>query len=411
MRTNWAGNLAFSAERTHRPATLGELRSLVAGSRRVKALGSGHSFSDVADTDGDLVELTALPREADLDGATGAVRVSAGIRYAELAEILHEKGRALPNMASLPHISVAGSVATGTHGSGSANGSLGTAVRSLELVTADGGTRTLSRGDDDFEGAVVALGALGVVTHLTLDTVPAFDVAQRVLTGLALPHATAHFEAITSAAYSVSLFTDWREPRFTQVWLKQLAGRPVPDLPWAEPATRPVHPVPGMDPVNCTAQLGEPGPWHERLPHFRPGFMPSSGEELQSEYLLAREHAVPALEALADIRGAIAPVLQICEVRTVAADRLWLSPAYGRDTVALHFTWVKDPEAVRPVLARVEEALRPFDPRPHWGKVFTIAPERIRDAYPRMPDFLRLVAATDPEGTFRNAFLRRLLDL
>jgi xylitol oxidase len=411
MRSNWAGNLTFSAARVHRPASLPELRTLVAGSRRVKALGSGHSFSDIADTDGDLVELSALPPEFELDSAAGTVRVAAAVRYAELARNLRAHGRALPNMASLPHISVAGSVATGTHGSGDANGGLGTSVRALDLVTADGELRTLSReaDGDGFDGAVVSLGALGVVTRLTLDTVPAYEVRQRVFTGIELADAAAHFDALTGAAYSVSLFTDWRAPRFGQVWLKQLAEAGDPSIPWARPADGPVHPVPGMDPVNCTPQDGEPGPWSERLPHFRSGFVPSNGEELQSEYLVPRTHALAALDALAALGGTIAPVLQICEVRTVAADRLWLSPAYGRDTVALHFTWVKDPAAVRPVLAAIEAALAPLDPRPHWGKLFTTAPGRIRAAYPRMADFLALVKETDPAGKFGNAYLRRLI--
>jgi xylitol oxidase len=313
-------------------------------------------------------------------------------------------------MASLPHISVAGSVATGTHGSGDANGSLATSVRALDLVTGDGDTLTLSRDKDAdrFDGAVVSLGALGVVTHLTLDAVPSFDVRQQVRTGLELADAVEHFDAITTAAYSVSMFTDWRAPRFTQVWLKQLDGAPEPRLPWTAPAERPLHPVPGMDPVHCTPQDGTPGPWHERLPHFRPGFVPSSGEELQSEYLLPREHAGTALAALAALGEAVAPVLQICEVRTVAADRLWLSPAHGRDTVALHFTWIKDTAAVLPVLALIEDALAPLGVRPHWGKLFTVPAERVRDAYPRMDDFRALVAAIDPSGTFGNAFLRRL---
>jgi xylitol oxidase len=410
MRQNWAGNLTFSAEQVYRPADLDGLRAVVARSRRVKALGSGHSFNDIADTEGTLVDVAGLPAEIDVDTASATVRVAAGVRYAELAAVLHRHGLALPNTASLPHISVAGSVATGTHGSGDANGSLGTSVRTLDLVTGDGGTLALSRDKDGdrFDGAVVSLGALGVVTHLTLDTVPSFQVRQRVRTGLELADAVEHFDAITGAAYSVSMFTDWRAPRFTQVWLKQLDGAPEPQVPWAAPADRPLHPVPGMDPVHCTPQDGEPGPWHERLPHFRPGFVPSSGEELQSEYLLPREHATAALTALAALRDAVAPVLQICEVRTVAADRLWLSPAYGRDTVALHFTWVKDTAAVLPVLALIEEALAPLGVRPHWGKLFTVPAERIRDAYPRMDDFRALVAATDPDGTFGNAFLSRL---
>ncbi|MFI1098079.1 D-arabinono-1,4-lactone oxidase [Streptomyces sp. NPDC020917] len=423
MRTNWAGNLTFSARRVHRPATLDALRRVVAGSTRVKAVGSGHSFNDVADTDGDLVDVRGLPAETDIDSAAGTVRVAAGVRYAELAAELHAHGRALPNTASLPHISVAGSVATGTHGSGDANGGLATSVRALDLVTSTGDTLTLSRDKDGerFDGAVVSLGALGVVTHLTLDTVPTFQVRQRVLADLELADATAHFDAVTGAAYSVSLFTDWKAPRFTQVWLKQRVDSaapgsgavdpavPDPLLPWARPAAGPVHPVPGMDPAYCTPQDGTPGPWHERLPHFRPEFVPSSGEELQSEYLLPREHAAAALEAVAALGPVVAPVLQICEVRTVAADRLWLSPAHGRDTVALHFTWIKDPAAVLPVLGRIEAALAPLAPRPHWGKLFTTPWEQVRASYPRMDDFRALAAAIDPAGTFANAFLRRLL--
>lgn len=411
MRTNWAGNLTFTAERVHRPATLDELRAIVAGGRRVKALGSGHSFNEIADTDGDLVELTALPAEIDIDSAAGTVRVAAGVRYAELAAHLHAHGFALPNLASLPHISVAGSVATGTHGSGDANGSLGTSVTALDLVTSGGDTLSLSRDKDGdrFDGAVVALGALGIATHLTLDVVPTFQVRQTTRTGLALDDALTHFDALTGAAYSVSLFTDWRADRFTQIWLKRLDGTPEPELPWTAPAPGPLHPVPGVDPVHCTPQDGTPGPWHERLPHFRPEFTPSSGEELQSEYLVPRTHATAAIAAVAALRETVAPVLQICEVRTVAADRLWLSPAYGQDTVALHFTWRQDPAAVTPVLGRIEAALAPYAARPHWGKLATTDPAAVRGLYPRMADFQALVAATDPDGTFGNTFLRRML--
>ncbi|WP_433888136.1 FAD-binding protein [Streptomyces sp. CA-111067] len=411
MRTNWAGNLTFGAERVHRPATVEELRTAVGAARRVKAVGSGHSFSDIADTDGVLVEVDALPPDIDIDTAAGTVRVAAGVRYAELAARLHDHGLALPNLASLPHISVGGSVATGTHGSGNGNGGLGTSVRALDLVTADGDLLTLNRETDAdrFDGAVVSLGALGVVTHLTLDLVPDFEVRQDVFTGLELGAAAAHFDEITGAAYSVSLFTDWRGPRFNQVWLKQRAEAAAVDLPWAAPADRKLHPVPGVDPLHCTEQGGLPGPWHERLPHFKPGFTPSSGEELQSEYLLPRTNAVAALHALDEVRDTIAPVLQICEVRTVAADRLWLSPAYGRDTVALHFTWIKDPAAVAPVLRLIESQLAPYEARPHWGKLFSTAPDRVRALYPRMDDFLKLAADTDPSGKFRNAFLRREL--
>ncbi|MEV5789612.1 MULTISPECIES: FAD-binding protein [unclassified Streptomyces] len=407
--TNWAGNITYAAEELHRPASLAALRALVARSTRVRVLGSGHSFNRIAEPgpDGVLLSLAALPPAIDVDTAARTVRVSGGVRYAELARAVHAKGFALHNMASLPHISVAGSVATGTHGSGVANGSLASAVREIELVTADGSPLTVGRGDDRFDGAVTALGALGVVTALTLDVEPDFEVSQHVFTEL--PLEGLDFETVAASAYSVSLFTDWERPGFRQVWLKRRTDRPLADFPWAEPATEAMHPVPGMPARNCTRQFGVPGPWHERLPHFRAEFTPSSGSELQSEYLLARSDALAALHALDAIRGTIAPLLQICEVRTVAADRQWLSPAYGRDTVALHFTWVADTEAVLPVVRSVERALEPFAPRPHWGKVFAVPPEILRERYARMTDFRTLVDGLDPAGTFTNAFVADLL--
>ncbi|WP_439946764.1 FAD-binding protein [Streptomyces sp. BBFR109] len=408
--TNWAGNVAYTAKEVHRPESAGALRALVAGSAKVRALGSGHSFNEIADPgpDGVLLSLAALPAEADVDTAARTVRVGGGVRYAELARRVHAHGLALPNMASLPHISVAGSVATGTHGSGVANGPLASAVREVELVTADGTSATIARGDARFDGAVTSLGALGVVTALTLDLVPAFEVEQHLFTEL--PLEGLDFEAVAGAAYSVSLFTDWRDPGFRQVWLKRRTDDPLPAFPWAAPAKVALHPVPGMPAGNCTEQFGVPGPWHERLPHFRPEFTPSSGAELQSEYLLPRAHALAALHAVQEIRAAVAPVLQICEVRTVAADAQWLSPSHGRDTVALHFTWIEDTAAVLPAVRRVEAALEPFAPRPHWGKVFTTPAAALRGRYPRLADFRALARELDPAGKFANAFVAGLLD-
>ncbi|MFF3406117.1 FAD-binding protein [Streptomyces sp. NPDC002742] len=403
--TNWAGNITYAAKELHRPSSLDALRALVTESSRVRVLGSGHSFNEIAEpgADGVLLSLTALPPGVEIDTAARTVRVSGGVRYAELARLVHERGFALHNMASLPHISVAGSVATGTHGSGVTNGSLASAVREVELITADGSALTIGRGEARFDGAVTSLGALGVVTALTLDLEPDFEVSQHVFTEL--PLEGLDFETVAASAYSVSLFTDWGHPGFRQVWLKRRTDQPLPDFPWAAPATVAMHPVPGMPARNCTEQLGVPGPWHERLPHFRAEFTPSSGAELQSEYLLARSDALAALHALDAIRGTIAPLLQICEVRTVAADDQWLSPAYGRDTVALHFTWVEDTEAVLPVVRRVERALEPFGPRPHWGKVFTVPPTVLRERYPRLAGFRALVDELDPAGTFTNAFV------
>ncbi|MER6042249.1 FAD-binding protein [Streptomyces sp. NPDC001856] len=406
---NWAGNITFAASATHRPRTLDALRSLVASAARVRVLGSGHSFNRIADpgADGVLLSLDALPAETDVDTAARTVRVGGGVRYAELVRRVHARGLALPNMASLPHISVAGSVATGTHGSGVRNGSLAAAVREVEIVTADGSVLTVGRGDERFGGAVTSLGALGAVTALTLDLEPAFEVEQHVYTEL--PLEGLDFEAVAGAAYSVSLFTDWRAPGFRQVWLKRRTDQPPAVFPWAAPATRALHPVPGMPAVNCTEQFGVAGPWHERLPHFRAEFTPSSGDELQSEYLLPRADALGALRAIDGVRETVAPVLQICEVRTVAADEQWLSPAHGRDSVAVHFTWVADAEAVLPAVRAVEAALTPFSPRPHWGKVFAMPAAEVRGRFPRLGDFAKLVRETDPAGKFTNAFVRDVL--
>ncbi|MGV9233363.1 FAD-binding protein [Streptomyces nigra] len=410
--TNWAGNITYGAGELHRPASVDEVAALVAASTRVRVLGSGHSFNEIAEPgpDGVLLSIAALPPLVDVDGAARRVRVSGGTRYAELARAVHTHGLALPNMASLPHISVAGSVATGTHGSGVGNGSLASAVREVELVTADGSVVRIGRDDPRFGGAVTSLGALGVVTALTLDLEPAFEVEQHVFTELPLAGLdTAAFEAVMSAAYSVSLFTDWRAPGFRQVWLKRRTDQPLPEIAGAAPATEKLHPVPGMPAVNCTEQFGVPGPWHERLPHFRAEFTPSSGAELQSEYLLPRDRALEALHAVDAIRDTVAPVLQTCEVRTVAADEQWLSPSYGRDTVALHFTWIEDTAAVLPVVRRLEAALDAFAPRPHWGKVFTTPAGVLRDRYPRLDDFRALARELDPKGTFANAFVRDVL--
>jgi alditol oxidase len=405
---NWAGNVQFRAATVHRPASVSELQRLVAGAGRIRALGSGHSFSRIADTAGDLVSVAGLPRRVRIDAAGSAVTVSAGLRYSDFAPELNAAGLALANMASLPHISVAGAVATGTHGSGTRNASLAAAVSAVELVTGTGDLVTARRDTDPgrFPGVVVALGAAGIVTSLTLDAVPAFTVRQWVYEQVPFGQIAAHFEEVAAAAYSVSVFTGWDEQRLDRVWLKRTEPAGPPPERWlgGRLAGRTHHPVPGMPAEFATAQLGQAGQWHERLPHFRPEFTPSAGAELQSELLLAREHAPVALAALDAIRAQIAPMLLIAEIRTVAADDLWLSPAYQRPTVALHFTWLPDPAAVAPVLAAVEAALAPLDPRPHWGKLTSIPAATVAASYPRMDDFCRLSRELDPHGTFRNEF-------
>jgi xylitol oxidase len=406
---NWAGNHVYRAAEVHRPATVEELREIVASAPRAHALGSRHSFSDIGDS-AELVALDGLPSDVVVDPVAQTVTCSAGLKYGELAEALAGQGVALHNLASLPHISIAGAIATATHGSGNANGNLATAVCGVELVTSDGEILTVRRGEPDFDGLVVGLGALGVVTRVTLDVEPAYEVRQRVFEGLSWDALHEHFDDITAGGYSVSVFTRWGET-VDQVWIKsRVTDAPEQqreELFGAVAATVDRHPILGLDAVNCTPQLGVPGAWSDRLPHFRMGFTPSNGEEIQSEYHVARRHAEGAIRAVHALGTTLRPVLQVAEIRTIAADELWMSPQYGRASVALHFTWTREPEAVARVLVELEAALAPFDARPHWGKAFRATAAEIAPLYERLPDFARLAQRLDPRGAFRNDWLER----
>lgn len=407
--TTWAGTHTFGAQRLHVPRTLEEAQEVVARAPRIRALGSRHSFHDLADSPGDLITLREVELPLEVDGATGTAVVNGSQTYGAVAVELDAAGYALPAMASLPHIAVAGAVATATHGSGNRTPCLAGAVGAVELIGPDGELRWLERGDPDFPGAVVALGALGVVARLRLQVEPTFQVRQDVVNGITWASVLDRFDDITAAAHSVSIFTRWDARATDQVWFKSRGDAAPADTFGGTPATSDQHPIMGIDAVNATAQRGVPGPWYDRLPHFRMGFTPSNGTEIQSEYLLPREHAVAAIESLRGIADALVPLLQVTEIRTVAADDLWLSPAYERDVVAFHFTWLREPEAVRAVLPVLERALEPYDPRPHWGKWFAADRERIEAAYPRIAHFRELVARTDPDGVFRNAYLDRLV--
>jgi alditol oxidase len=406
---NWGGNHTYGAAQMHRPETVDELRRTVARAPRIRVLGTRHTFTDIADS-AELVTLDALPADVSVDRDTGMVSCGAAVTYGALAKVLERERLALRNLPSLPHIAVGGSIATATHGSGDANGNLATAVAGLELVTSSGDVVTARRGDDDFEGLVVGLGATGAVTRVTLDAEPAYEVAQHVYEDLSWDALFEHFDAVFVSGDSVSLFTRWGDA-IDQAWVKRrVTGGPADapaDLFGARRATSERHPIAGMDAVNCTPQLGRPGPWWDRLPHFRMGFTPSAGAEIQSEYHLPRRHALAAIEALRALAGAIGPLLYVSEIRTIAADGLWMSPHHKRDSVALHFTWRPDQPAVERVLESVEAALEPFAPRPHWGKLFLADAGTIRARYERLDDFAALLQRLDERGAFRNAWLER----
>ena len=412
--TNWAGNIEYGTESLYPAASLQQVQDFVKKRSKLKVLGTRHCFNNIADSTHDFLSLKSIDEVVALDPAARTVTVDAGITYGRLAPYLHSKGFALHNLASLPHISVAGACSTATHGSGKKNGNLATAVSGLQVVTAAGDVVKLSREQDGetFCGAVVGLGALGVITQITLDVQPTFMMRQYVYENLPFIELKEHFDAIESSAYSVSLFTDWQNQRINEVWIKSRVEEgqvfdATPEFFGAKRATKNLHPIAELSAENCTEQLGVPGPWHERLPHFRMGFTPSAGKELQSEYFVPRQQAVEAILAVERLRDQITPHLLISEIRTIAADNLWLSPCYEQPCVAIHFTWKQDWPVVRKLIPMIEKELAPFRARPHWGKLFTMSPAYLRSIYKKLPEFVQLSKKYDPQGKFRNEFLNK----
>jgi xylitol oxidase len=405
--SNWSRTYRYAAPTFVDATSIDEVQALVARSSKVRALGTRHSFNAIADTSGVLVSVTSIDPDIRIDAAARTVTVGAGTRYGVLATALESAGWALHNMGSLPHISVGGAIATGTHGSGNGSGILGTAVSALEIVSADGSLVSVRRGDAGFDGSVVSLGCLGIVVRVTLDIQPSYLMRQDVYRSLRWSSLVENLDEITSTGYSVSVFTDWSEHGNT-VWIKsRLDGMsPLDDTVFGAVRDGLAGITGAREPGdNLTEQGGVPGPWLYRLPHFRLDSVPSSGDEIQTEFLVPRSSGVAAIEAVRALQPAIAPHLLISELRTVAADEFWLSPAYARDSLCIHFTWKAEPEAVAELVRTLARVLAPFDARPHWGKVHDIDSTPYAHLYPRLADARELFERADPRGVFRNAFI------
>jgi xylitol oxidase len=410
---NWAGTHVYGASRIIDPTSISELQEIVAREPRVRALGTRHSFNDVADGPGVLVTTTEIPMDLVVSDDRTSVTVGAGARYAEVATALEAEGLALHNMGSLPHISVGGATATGTHGSGAALGSLSTAVNALEFVTADGSLRTVRRGDPEFGGSVVHLGALGIVTRVSLDVQPSYRVRQDVYLGLPWESIEGEkLREVMSLGYSVSLFTVYGSD-ITQMWVKSRIPEgaddiEVPDEYFGAKRSPERAEFVGTD-DNTTPMDGSVGPWQERLPHFRIDRKPSNGEEIQTEFFVGLDRGAEAIAAVRTLSDRIQPHLLVTELRSVAADDYWMSETQGRDTLCIHFTWALHVDEVAALLPAIEKALEPFTPRPHWGKVSVTTPTEIAERYPRLDEFRALVAKHDPEGKFSGPWLDRMI--
>ncbi|MET0673902.1 MAG: FAD-binding protein [Microbacterium pygmaeum] len=409
MPKNWAGTHEYTAPRIATATTQDEVRAIVAEGGPVHALGTRHSFTDLPDTAGTLIDLVGLEGGYRLDEQAGTVSVAGGTRYGVLAQWLDARGLALHNLGSLPHISVAGATATATHGSGNRNGVLTSAVRGIRYVGADAEVHEVREGDADFPAVAVGLGAFGIVTEVTLAVEPTYRVRQDIYQGVSWDAALQRFDELTGAGYSVSVFTRWIDEAIGDVWVKTRLENDddaVNDVLLDGARQVEANPLANLDDI--TELGGVPGPWMLRLPHFRLDGTPSFGDEIQSEYFVARSDAPAALRAVRRLGASIEPHLLVSELRTAASDELWLSGAYERDFLAIHFTWRNDPAGVLGVLPLIEEALAPFAARPHWGKLHTFDAAAIARVHPRIADARRVFERLDPEARFVNAHLLRL---
>ena len=404
---NWSKNVDFNDRSYLRPESLAELQELVRSNAKIRARGTAHCFNEIANTSSYAINLSRMPKTIEVNPASNSVTVAAGLKYGDLAPVLHQQGWGLNNLASLPHISIAGSISTGTHGSGMRNQNLANQVLALDLVTAEGELRHIDRTNPAFNALVVGLGLGGIIYQYELKIEPTFEIRQVIYPDIPLDVLQRSFDQIMGTAYSVSYFTDWSTTQVGNLWCKFRNDEVIPEsIGGCAKADKKFHPIPSVDPVACTEQLGAPGFWHERLSHFKLDFTPSVGEEIQTEFFVDRKDAAAAIEAVSKLGAEITPLLWITELRTIAADDLWLSGAYQRDTLAIHFTWKKD-DAIYPVIEKVEAALHPFNYRPHWGKVFTADAQYLKSVYPKMSEFQALMQALDPSKKFENTFTRK----
>ncbi len=408
MTGNWAGTYQYRAPHHVTVSTEEDVRAALAGAGPVHALGTRHSFTDLPDTAGTLVEMAGLDAPAIIDSEARTVRITAGTRYGVLAAQLHAAGWALHNTGSLPHISVGGATSTGTHGSGDGKGVLTTAVRAVRFVDAAGEIRELHRGDADFAAVVVGVGAFGILTELTLDIEPTYLVRQDLYAGITWDTFLGDVDAVTTAGDSVSVFTRWGED-LGWVWVK----RRVADADAAVPTELlggTLSDV-GVSPLGLgdnVTEIGTAGPWYQRWPHFRADAEPSRGDEIQSEYFVDRADAADALRAVRAVMAPHAEHLIWTELRTASADDIWLSGAYQRDAFIIHFTWENHPDEVTAALREIEPVLAPFGARPHWGKRHLLERADIERVHPRLADARAVFERLDPDGRFVNEHLVRV---
>jgi L-gulono-1,4-lactone dehydrogenase len=424
MWRNWAGTHSCVPVAIEHPKSArevaGAVRRAAEAGRAVRAAGAGHSFSPCVPTDGTLVRLDRLDRILDADAGTGLVKVEAGITLSALNAGLEARGLALPNLGDIDAQSLAGALATGTHGTGARLQNLSAQVEALELVHGAGERRTLTRDDGDLlRAARVGLGSLGIVTAVTLRCVPAFRLRgvdttlplEEVLDGLdERVDAHDHFEFWTFPHSPLALTrTNDRTdapvsaPGRARAWLHDV----LLDNHALELLSRTGRRFPRAIPrINRLAAAAASG--RERVDASHRIFAsPRLVRFDEMEYAIPREHAAEAVRGAREILERH-PVNFPVELRFVAADDALLSPAHGRDTayVAVH---VFQGMAGEPPFREVEKLMAGWGGRPHWGKRSFLAARELETRYPAWDAFAAARAELDAEGRFENPWTRRVL--
>lgn len=409
MLANWGGNLAFEQAEVVKPKTISELAEMVRVNK-VRPVGTLHSFSPIAKGEGLLMSTANLAIKPELDSDRSVVRFGAAMRFGELALFLEQNGFALRNMGSLPHISVAGAAATGTHGSGDKNQILSSSLTSFSYLNHEGELIKVEKQDPLFEAFRLGLGAYGIWVEAELSIVPSFQIRQDIFLEIPWSYFLEDPSRLTSAGYSVSLFGKWGTSTISQTWVKSEVEDPRAGVPIAAIAPEQNSKRELADGVgdNLTEQGGKPGPWLHRLPHFRLDASPSAGNEIQTEYFFTRDKIAHAIEAVHSVAGKINPVLIISEIRSIAQDDAWLSPMRRGDSIALHFTWKNEPELVDIAVQELEKVLAPMEPIPHWGKVHHFTQSDLERAHPMLSKAREQFENADPSGKFSSDYLRSL---
>ncbi len=422
---NWARTFTSQARAACDPADEMEaariVRQATAAGRRVRAVGAGHSWSDIAVPEDILLRLDRMRSVVSVDEAQGEVTVQAGIRLRELARALDARGLALSILGSVAEQSAAGAISTGTHGSSLRHGSLSSFVRAMRLVTANGEVLVLDASDERLDAARVGLGVLGVITEVTLACEPAFRLRE-VVEPVPLARVVRDLGAIAGSAEYVKV---WWLPgtRMALVYRAERTDAPATHRPLARLID--AHVVNGL---LFPALLG--------LARHLPAITPTMNRAVGAAYLRPStrvdradrvfnvampprhremEYAVPMERAAEALDRAIATIVRdrvrvnfIFEVRFARGDTGWMSPDFGRDSCHLGAYMAESPDLLR-YFAGFEATMRAFGGRPHWGEELHATPADVRAVLPMADRFLALRDSLDPHGTFANAFTDRVL--